>query len=429
MLAALSGTAGQGEAQATGTVRGTVYDSTAAAPLVDAAVFLWDTQHRTETDSAGRFVLDDVPAGEYSLVFFHTRLGQMGVSPGPRPVTVRGGETVEAALTTPSFFTLTASQCLHEGMEPGKGVVAGWVGDAETGMGLPGARITLSWPSGRAGEPERRYYQADGSGWYRACTAPAGVPITASARFLDRVGLRREVTVAEGRMTEAAFLLRPLSPTRVAGTLVDATSGQPVSDAEVWLRGTATRELTDDRGRFEFEEVQPGSYMLVADHLAYGTKMDTLEVPSGERILVEMRVDTRPIEIAPLTVTVDAQPVTERIVAGITVDRVAIDKVRDRVRDVADILKTQSIPGLIVQRQDNILCIGFMPGQIRMMFRNTCVPMVVVIDNVRATNTDLAVQLSPDAIERIVIYRPIEAGNLYGLGGGNGVLAIFTRGH
>ena len=96
---------------------------------------------------------------------------------------------------------------------------------------------------------------------------------------------------------------------------------------------------------------------------------------------------------------------------------------------VPTLIVFKNLPGLIVQRTPGSVCIGFMPGQIRMMFRNNCVPMVVVIDNVRATNTDLAVQLPPDAIERIVIYRPIEAGNLYGLGGGNGVLAIFTRGH
>ena len=33
------------------------------------------------------------------------------------------------------------------------------------------------------------------------------------------------------------------------------------------------------------------------------------------------------------------------------------------------------------------------------------------------------------AIERMVVYKPIEAGNLFGLGGGNGVWMIYTRGN
>jgi hypothetical protein len=68
-----------------------------------------------------------------------------------------------------------------------------------------------------------------------------------------------------------------------------------------------------------------------------------------------------------------------------------------------------------------------MPGQVRMMFNSGCVPMVIFINNVRTTNTDLALRLPPESIDHMVIYKPVEAGNLFGLGSGNGVLAIFTR--
>jgi hypothetical protein len=38
-------------------------------------------------------------------------------------------------------------------------------------------------------------------------------------------------------------------------------------------------------------------------------------------------------------------------------------------------------------------------------------------------------ELPPDAIDRIVIYKPVEAGNLFGLGAGNGVIVIYTKGN
>jgi hypothetical protein len=168
--------------------------------------------------------------------------------------------------------------------------------------------------------------------------------------------------------------------------------------------------------------------MMFAQHIAYGTKTDTLEVPSGQTISVEMRVDTRAIELAPITVTVEGQPLPERSMGGHTISRVEIDKIRSRVRDAADILRAQHIPGLIVRRRnDGSLCVGIMPGQVRMMFRSGCVPMVVFVNNVRTTSVEMALQLPPEAIDRMVIYRPVEAGNLFGLGSGNGVLAIFTR--
>ena len=42
----------------------------------------------------------------------------------------------------------------------------------------------------------------------------------------------------------------------------------------------------------------------------------------------------------------------------------------------------------------------------------------IVVAPVRVT-----LGLPPESIERMVIYKPVEAGNLFGLGGGNGVWA------
>jgi hypothetical protein len=54
---------------------------------------------------------------------------------------------------------------------------------------------------------------------------------------------------------------------------------------------------------------------------------------------------------------------------------------------------------------------------------------VIYINDVRATDPDLALRVSPDAIERMVIYKPVEASNLFGLGGASGVWMIYTRGN
>jgi hypothetical protein len=411
-----------------GVVRGEVYDSTTQGPLADAAVFLWDTPHRAVTDAEGRFLIRDVPAGEYTLLFFHTRLGEMGISPGPTRVLIQAGDTLEVGLATPSVFTSVVSACLYAEPVAGTGAIAGWVGDGDSGMGLPRAEVTLSWTDPGQSQPVRLMLDTDAGGWYRTCSAPAGLPITASARFLDRQGLRREVAVEEGGATEAGFLLWKLGPSRVSGHVVDASSNEAVGDVEVWLRGTSFHTITGPEGQFRFGSVPPGTYTMFARRLGYGTKHDTLEVPSEQTLSVEMRIDTRPIEIAPVTVTVESRPITQRAMGGLVIDRAKIDEVRGRVRDAADILQAQHLPGIIVRRRnDGSTCVGYMPGQVRMMFNSGCVPMVIFINDVRATNTDLALQLPPDAIERIVLYRPVEAGNLYGLGSGNGILAIYTR--
>ncbi len=429
-VATAASAVGQADAPSLGAVRGTVYDSTAHAPLADAAVFLWNTPYRAVTDGDGGFLIADVPPGDYTLLFFHTRLGEMGISPGPRQVRIAARDTADVELATPSTFTMMVTPCLLEEPGPGTGAIAGWVGDGESGMGLPRAQVMFSWTPEGATQPTRLRVDTDAGGWYHTCRAPSDIAITATATFLDRQGLRREVTVSEGGAVEVGFLLWELDPAKVSGHVLDATSGAGVADAEVWLRSTAFRAVTGSHGEFRFGEVPPGTYMMFARHLQYGTKQDTLIVTSGRTMTVDMHVDTRAIEIAPITVTVESVPTTRRAMGGLTITREDIDKVRGRVRDAADILQAQHVPGIIVRRRaDSSLCVGYTSGQVRMLNNESggCVSMTIFINDVRATNTDLALQMPPESIDRIVVFKPWEAGNLFGAGSGNGVLVIYTH--
>ena len=414
-----------------GVVYGTVYDSIANEPLADAAVFLWDTPHQVVSDSEGRFRIPDVAAGEYSALFFHARLGEMAASPGPVALQIAAGDSVEVDLGTPSMFTIVSTQCLLEDVPQNSGALAGWVGDAATGMGLPGSHVFLNWQNG-SGAVETAESTTDAAGWYRFCDAPTGMPLSASVRFLDRESMRREVVASENTPTQASFLVESLEPTRINGRLMDSQSLAPVANAEVWLRGTSVRGMSDDEGEFHFDDVRPGQYMLMTEHLAYGTKMDTLDVPPGERITVEMALDTRAIAIAPLTVTVDSRRVTERAMGGIQIPPAKVAAARQTARDAADILRAQHIPGVIIKRRiDGTMCVGYSSGQVRMLDNTSgsCIPMMVFINGARSSNSSLALQLPLDAIDRMVVYRPVEAGNLFGFGASNGVLMIYTKGN
>src|SRR6516225_728609 len=64
----------------------------------------------------------------------------------------------------------------------------------------------------------------------------------------------------------------------IAGTVVDAASGQPLRGAEVRLRGTggvsvsgtqSSSANTDASGRFVFEGLSAGRYVLMASHDGY----------------------------------------------------------------------------------------------------------------------------------------------------------------
>lgn len=414
-----------------GSVRGTIHDSIDGGPLARATVYLWDTSHRGVTDEEGHFRIDDVQPGEYSLFFFHDKLGTLGVSPGPRTLSVAAGEVSEIELATPSMSTVVRTQCMMEERPAGAGAIAGQVRDGPSGVPLGGASVTLSWQSDESPEPRMLEVRTGPFGWYRSCQVPSDRPVLLGGSFYGRQGLRREIAVERDGFQEAALSLDQLTSSTIKGHLVDDASAENVEGAEAWLRGTSYRTLTDGSGRFELEDVPPGTYMLMTDHLAYGLKMDTLEVPAGQQLLVEMRLDNRPIEIAPLTVTTEAPPVTiDRRRGGIVITRDEIDKVRQTARDASDILRSLHVPGVIVRPNSATgrVCVGFSSGQVKMN-QNGCVEMVVYINDVRTTDPSIALRMPPDAIERMVVYKPLQAGNLFGLGGGNGVWMIYTRGN
>ncbi|HEX6939844.1 MAG TPA: carboxypeptidase regulatory-like domain-containing protein [Longimicrobiales bacterium] len=90
------------------TLAGTVYDSTRAAPLAGAEVFLSGTGYRAVTDSAGRFEIGDLPEGVYAVSFLHPRLDTLGIFAPPREVALTAGDVTLIHLAVPSAATRLA---------------------------------------------------------------------------------------------------------------------------------------------------------------------------------------------------------------------------------------------------------------------------------------------------------------------------------
>lgn len=413
----------------TGSLRGMVFDSTRSEPLHDARVVLWKTAHTATTDSAGHFSIADVPPGEYSVIFFHERLARLGVSSGTRTVSIRSDATSSVALGTPSMLTIQKSQCVMERSgNPALGATAtGRVRDPRSGVALPRARVVLTWRNSETDELEEHETAADGQGWYRFCQVPRGQVVGATAHFLGRSGPRREFTVRDSGAVRMDFALGHLAPSDVSGVVRDAGDEEPVSDAEVTLLGTRFRGITDDEGGFRFAEVPPGTYTVEISHLAYGERTETVQVGDGLTVNMEIDVSMKPVELDPIEVTAESRDMEEALAMGGTViSREDIEAVRHRSRDVGDLLRSQNIRGLVVRRQRNDVCAGFMPGQARIM-KSNCQSAVVYIDNVRQTVPGVAMDLDAQAVERIILYRPIDAGTIDGLGAGAGIIKIFTR--
>jgi hypothetical protein len=81
---------------------GVVYDSTAGAPLVDAAVSLVGTNYTGRTDDTGRFRIPNLPPGTYAVSFEHAVLKSLDYTPPAVPVALVRGQATEVVLALPA---------------------------------------------------------------------------------------------------------------------------------------------------------------------------------------------------------------------------------------------------------------------------------------------------------------------------------------
>jgi outer membrane receptor protein involved in Fe transport len=90
----------------------------------------------------------------------------------------------------------------------------------------------------------------------------------------------------------------------IRGRVVDSVSGQPVVNAEVALRGTAWRAISDRGGWFTFREVAPGEYILDVRRIGYAPSEGT-GVQVADSAVVELTITVRalPVQLSDITVT------------------------------------------------------------------------------------------------------------------------------
>src|SRR4051794_18539612 len=98
-------------------LRGRVFDSVTALPLIGARVELVNADDRTHivfsttSDSLGRFVVDSVARGRYIAGFLHPMLDSLGLALAQRPLTVSVDGDVPVDLAVPSPERIESALC------------------------------------------------------------------------------------------------------------------------------------------------------------------------------------------------------------------------------------------------------------------------------------------------------------------------------
>lgn len=106
-------------------------------------------------------------------------------------------------------------------------------------------------------------------------------------------------------LSAAAQETEPVVPGRFIGRVRDGESGQGLWGVGVRVLDSFMAVLTDELGRFSFDEMEPGTYAVEFNGYGYAARVDTVEVAAGQttEAQVPMRVD--PIDLEPIEVVVE----------------------------------------------------------------------------------------------------------------------------
>lgn len=183
-------------------------------------------------------------------------------------------------------------------------VVRGVVRDRATGRPVPGARVELAG-EGVVASGDRdslRRVRADSAGGFGLCGLAGAGTVSARARVGGDAGPIVSVTAAD---TSLVLPVEMGAPGRIAGTVVDEGSAEPLAGASVELPGLSVLTTTGPRGRFVVDRLPAVRLDLRIRHLGHVELRDTVRVrpASSVHLLVELPVDA--VEVEPIEVTVE----------------------------------------------------------------------------------------------------------------------------
>lgn len=352
-----------------GAVAGAVHDSLRGGPLAGIEIALSGTAYRGRTDPDGRFRLDPVPPGEYTLTARHPDAALLNLAPLEREVSVEPERTATLELAFPSFETVFESLCPAEEQAEGVDFVhrhppsalAGYVHDAATGEAIAGAHVWIArsdwWVRQRAGvtriaeEWSRRAVETDSAGAYAACglegnwllvvqaVEAEGASDTVWVRTTPGTLQRLDLEIEAGRRPAEGFGLgerdlvayveeliagteegeeeagEPSGHATLVGTVKSAETGQPVSGARVRLLGRDEERVTGADGAFVIPDLPRGRHRVVTEHLGLASDTAEVDLRLGDVSMALFTLDTRPVELPTLEVEIE-RTVRSRRLAG-----------------------------------------------------------------------------------------------------------------
>ena len=442
----------------TGLVVGYIFDSTVTRPLADATIQMVtkaDVTHglsfSVTSDSSGFFRIPNVPAGEYLLTFFHTRLDELGLNAPMKTVTVSGART-DVELGIPETRHVIALHCGARAAADSSGLLIGTVVAADEPQAAAGASVTAQWfevsfsARGMVRSTPTVRAVADANGRFAMCGLPGDATLNVWASLGKAVTgsvnvdvkpfrvatIQLTLDVSDTVLTASATGPVHRGKARVSG-LVRAPSGNVLPGARVTLRGTDVETVADANGAYSLANLPAGTQTIEARAIGFVPIARSVTLSSRSPLRFDVRFDSAARILQ--TVEVKGTQLYDRATQefndakkrgfGYFIDRETIE---DRQPfNTSDLLRTA--PGVMVTTSGQ-------PGSSANIvirggggFSGSCQPGIVVDGLPLGGDAgDIDMLARPEDIAGIAVYRgPSEVPVQYASAGSCGLIQIWTR--
>ena len=296
----LAGWTPDAQAQQHASVSGVVIDSIRGGTLQGAEVRVVGTSLVATTDTSGRFHIDSLPLGTYSLRLSHPRLDTLELNVSTVPHTFIAGAGVAFVLAVPSAATVVQRRCSATDRALGNSAILGVVVDATTEFPLGGATVAVSWTDYQLAsrslerKPQVRMATTSVNGTYLVCGVPSDLATGVTAKSGEDSTAAVTVDFSSTLVIQNLFLPRgDADSSHVASVVrgrVTNPSGQPVEGARVAVADNEKFSLTNDRGEFTLEKVMPGTREISVRKLGFTPYVGTFVARLGESDPLDIRL-------------------------------------------------------------------------------------------------------------------------------------------
>jgi hypothetical protein len=258
-------------------VRGIVFDSIAGRPLYGASVQVAAVRSTrapwtTTTDSAGQYRVSGLPAGQFTVGFYHDALTTLGLDAVTRTIELVADTSAKVDLAIPSSAMVRALRC-GKSDDYAQGMLVGFVRDAENRAAIAGTKATIHWRAFALDSANYRVVKEQTTatitddGMLLACHLPIDAPLDLLVTAPGHRSVEGTViTVPSGGIARVDVLLADSSATSGTAVIrgrVTRESGKAVESGRVVIKALG-REVAVLNGEFVASDMPAGSWVAEA---------------------------------------------------------------------------------------------------------------------------------------------------------------------